>query len=67
MTLRGTYSYNDYIREVFVVKSLTVRIDEEMHKEIRVRLAEEGKTFQDLVVGFLQDWLKLKEVADDGE
>lgn len=38
-------------------KQLTVRIDEEVHRRTKARLAKENKSFQELIEGLLIKWL----------
>lgn len=44
-----------------VEKTITVRVTEELHKDIKIRIANEGISLKDYVLGLIQKDLAKKE------
>lgn len=42
-------------------KTITIRIDEELHRKIKIKIANEGKTLKDYIVYLIKEDLNLKE------
>lgn len=39
-------------------KTITIRIDEELHRNIKIKIAKEGKTLKDYLVDLVKEDLK---------
>jgi len=45
-------------------RTVAIRIDEELHKRIRMRIAESGMTLKDYIVGLVENDLSPEEPAN---
>jgi predicted DNA binding CopG/RHH family protein len=36
------------------LKTITLRLDDELHKELKIKMAQEGTTIQDYIVNFIK-------------
>lgn len=41
-------------------KTITIRIDEELHRKIKIKIANEGKTLKDYLVDLIKEDLNIK-------
>lgn len=42
-------------------KTITIRIDEELHRKIKIKIANEGKTLKDYLVDLIKEDLNIKD------
>lgn len=41
-------------------KTITIRVDEELHRKIKIKIANEGKTLKDYLVDLVKEDLNIK-------
>lgn len=49
------------------MKAITVKLSEELHKELKIRLVEEGRTFNDYLVSLIEADMKKASKKEDNK
>ena len=49
----------------YVIKAITIRFSDKLHKALKIKLVQEGKSIQDYVIGLIKKDLNFTDDMDD--